>query len=66
MLLLRDGQDDGKDQVRVECHSASDKGDRVGTLTHVEKHEDSYAIVMVKDAKCHLTATLICNVYVPY
>jgi small subunit ribosomal protein S4e len=37
---------------------------RVGTLMHVEKHEDSYAIVTVKDAKGHSFATRISNVFV--
>jgi small subunit ribosomal protein S4e len=37
---------------------------RVGTIMHVERHENSFDIVTVKDAKGHLFATRLQNVFV--
>jgi small subunit ribosomal protein S4e len=37
---------------------------RVGTLMHIEKHDNSFTIVTVKDAKGHSFATRVSNVFV--
>lgn len=37
---------------------------RVGTIMHVERHENSFDIVTVKDSKGHLFATRLQNVFV--
>lgn len=37
---------------------------RIGTLMHVERHEGSFDVVSIKDAKGHLFATRLQNVFV--
>ena len=37
---------------------------RVGTLMHVERHDGSFSIVTIKDAKGHTFATRLANVFV--
>jgi len=37
---------------------------RVGTLQHIEKHEGSFAIVTIKDAKGNVFSTRLANVFV--
>jgi small subunit ribosomal protein S4e len=37
---------------------------RVGTLMHIERHDGSFSVVTIKDAKGHSFATRLANVFV--